>query len=443
MLRTALTLPVLTVLGLVAALVGSGISPAAAQEVASLTVYLTECPAGFAGEDQADLYAVCYGNPVAGQSFSAQQGKSTEVPALGTTDEAGLVDLPLYGGATTISEGLPQGIGEYFVFCSHEDGSPVEFEYTGDTFGIFLEEEGGDYYPNGSHVHCDWYNVPAANGDDGDAGTLSIYRVACPPGYAGDAYYEDCYDNPTAGAEFSIHQQGTDVGVGFTTGPDGAARSGLLLATPGTLVVAETTGSLDDGQPIDYLDYVVVCTRNGGEPVEIDYGQPNVMDVVFAADPEDAIVCDWFYVPPASEDDGGADGAEGSLTIYATACPPGYAGNDFYPDCYDDPAADLVFAAWNTKSDFEVAAPTDGGGFVTLTLPAEDPAGGLIDFGQAPPVEVAGGADAPFVVYCTTDGGESVVDVAYSLVQLDPGGDAYHAEIAYAPGDEIRCDWYR
>ena len=167
-------------LGLLAAFT----TPAGAQEVASVSIYATECPFGFEGESQADLYNACYGSPVAGLSFSAQQGKSDEAPDVAATDAGGWVSLPLYAGSTIVSEGRPDGIGEYFVFCSHEDGSVVGFEYTGDTFGIFLEVEGGDYYPNGSHVHCDWYNIPVA--DDGQApaaGGVSIYRATCPAGY--------------------------------------------------------------------------------------------------------------------------------------------------------------------------------------------------------------------------------------------------------------------
>jgi hypothetical protein len=282
--------------------------PAGAQEVSTVTIYKTECPAGFDGEDQGDLYDTCYDNPVTGQSFSAQQGKSDEAPAVDTTGAGGSATLPLYGGATIISEGLPQGISEYFVFCSQEDSSAVEFEYTGDTFGIFLEEEGGDYFSTGSHLHCDWYNIPATEDDDGGEGTLTLYRVACPAGYQGDDYYDDCYDNPIAGADFGIRRQGSHSIAGFSTGPDGAAFASLSLAgegisAPTTMVVIESTGSFDDGQPIDYLDYVVNCTKNGGEPVAIDYGQPGVMDIIFDAAPDDTILCDWFYIAPAAGDD--------------------------------------------------------------------------------------------------------------------------------------------
>jgi hypothetical protein len=427
------------ILGLLAAFS----TPAVAQEVASLSIYTTECPAGFDGETQADLYNTCYGNPVAGQSFSAQQGKSDEAPAVAATDADGSVSLPLYAGSTTISEGRPQGVAEYFVFCSHQDGSAVEFEYTGDTFGIFLEVEGGDYYPTGSHVHCDWYNIPVA----GDvwppaAGTVSIYRANCPAGYDRTGYtdyYDDCFGNPAAGVQFVIREAGTDVAAGFSTGPDGNTSTTLPLSAPGTVAITETGAAGSELPP--YQDYVVFCIKNGSEELPVDYGQAGVMDIVFDAAPGDAIGCDWFYVPPAGPDTGEEEPAGNTnLTIYATACPDGYQGDDYFTDCYGYPVEGVRFVAYRLKEDFFVDATTDADGFGTMTIPPSELYDGIM-FGQSPNVEVPGGGDPPFAVYCTDEAGAEV-NVGYSLIQLDPGGDAYSGAIEDLPEGNVRCDWY-
>ena len=79
---------------------------------------------------------------------------------------------------------------------------------------------------------------------------------------------------------------------------------------------------------------------------------------------------------------------------------------------------------------------------MTLSLPPDGLAGDIVGFGQSPPVEVPGGADAPFVVSCALDNGQTPVEAHYGLIQLDPGGDAWDVEIPYLAGQDIFCDWY-
>ena len=139
--------------------------------------------------------------------------------------------------------------------------------------------------------------------------------------------------------------------------------------------------------------------------------------------------------PPAA-----ARQAEGSLTIYNAICPPGYDGDRHFEDCFDNPVAGAEFAISETKADFFASARTDASGFATLPLPPDILAGDVA-VARSPAVEVFDG-QPPFVVLCTKGNGAEAVDVRYSQVQLDPGGDAFLAEVAAAPGDQIRCDWY-
>ena len=139
--------------------------------------------------------------------------------------------------------------------------------------------------------------------------------------------------------------------------------------------------------------------------------------------------------PPAASSQ-----TEGSLTIYNAACPPGYDGDRHFEDCFDNPVAGTEFTVSETKADFFASATTDASGFATLPLPTEILAGDVA-VARSPAVEVFDG-EPPFVVVCTRDDGAEAVDVRYSQVQLDPGGDAFLAEVAAAPGDQIRCDWY-
>ncbi|HEV2108872.1 MAG TPA: hypothetical protein VGR16_11460, partial [Thermomicrobiales bacterium] len=137
-----------------------------------------------------------------------------------------------------------------------------------------------------------------------------------------------------------------------------------------------------------------------------------------------------------------AAGDAGSVTIYKAVCPAGYMDDTYFDDCYDSSEAGIEFAVSNIKSDFSANGTTDANGFISFQLP-DELAGDLINISEvSPPVEVPGGTEPPFVVYCTRNGGQPV-DFHYGLIQLDPGGDAYDVEInGIAQGDQIRCDWY-
>lgn len=133
--------------------------------------------------------------------------------------------------------------------------------------------------------------------------------------------------------------------------------------------------------------------------------------------------------------------ADGALTIYNTACPPGYDGDDHFADCYDNPVVGARFAISSPKVNFFADATTDADGFATLPLPSDFPLGS-VDVSASPVVEVPGSGAPPFVAVCTEDDGRVPVETRYGLVQRDPGGDAYTLAVAAASGDEIRCDWY-
>jgi hypothetical protein len=438
MLSAPLTLAV--ALALLLGPLGGGPARARGQEDGgSVTIYATECPPDYAG---GDYYADCFGSPIAQLPFSAAQGKSVDPPVVAATGADGFVTLPLFGGVTLLSEGLPVGVADYYVYCSRDDGQKyVEVEYTADTFGVLLDEEQGDYAP-GDDVRCDWYNVPTTDAGVQDPGTVSIYRAACPPGYGGSSYtdyYDDCFGNPTAGVQFVIQADGSDVGAGFSTGPDGMTIASLPLEAPGSVVITET--SLAGGEPIRYQDYVAFCIRNGSEEVPVDYGQRDVMDLIFDAAPDDAVHCDWFFVPPPGPG-GPPEETKGptTLTIYASACPEGYDGDDLYAGCAGNPVEGLTFAAYRLKEDFFVSATTDADGIATLAIPASSIYDG-IELSQSPIVEVSHDADPPFIVDCADASGQAV-EVGYNLIQLDPGGDAYSATILDLPAGDVRCAWY-
>src|SRR5262245_47461638 len=76
------------------------------------------------------------------------------------------------------------------------------------------------------------------------------------------------------------------------------------------------------------------------------------------------------------------DGSAGSITVYNTACPPGYDGDDPYADCYDAPIAGAGFQVGLLDSADEVISDgsTDATGLVTLSLAGMTP--GEVRLGQ-------------------------------------------------------------
>lgn len=105
--------------------------------------------------------------------------------------------------------------------------------------------------------------VPPVPGT-GDS-SLTIYKAACPPGFTGMAYFEECFDTPLSGAEFfvgNVEAEGANPGLEGTTGPSGFV--GFDVQATGRTSVVEAV-------PEGYVDYAVVCTDAAGQAVSIEH----------------------------------------------------------------------------------------------------------------------------------------------------------------------------
>ena len=67
------------------------------------------------------------------------------------------------------------------------------------------------------------------------------------------------------------------------------------------------------------------------------------------------IRCDIF-ISPAGDDDPNPPLPQGTVTIYATACEPGYTGTDYYEDCYGNPVGNQSFTARPDERDVSTSA---------------------------------------------------------------------------------------
>lgn len=132
-------------------------------------------------------------------------------------------------------------------------------------------------------------------------GRLTIYKAACPPGFTGTAYFDECFDNPVNDVEFfagSIEARGMNPVLDGKTGPDGFLSFDI-----------QTTGrnGVTEAVPEGYVDYAVVCTDAAGGAVAAKRlgsmtppGGPTVTFGIELVVPAGAdIRCDWYNIPAA------------------------------------------------------------------------------------------------------------------------------------------------
>lgn len=129
-------------------------------------------------------------------------------------------------------------------------------------------------------------------------GYVEIHSRACPPGYTGDAYFEDCHDTPLAGGTFAA--SGPGLSQEAVTNAEGVVVFGDVLEA-GTVTITETVPSGD------YAEYVVYCSRADNQaPVPFAYGgDGRAVTFEMPADIAEAgggIVCDWYNIPAAPSD---------------------------------------------------------------------------------------------------------------------------------------------
>ncbi len=132
------------------------------------------------------------------------------------------------------------------------------------------------------------------------SGSLTIYKAACPPGFNGTAYFEECFDTPLSGVEFfvgNVEAEGANRGLEGTTGPNGFV--GFDVPTTGRISVVEAV-------PEGCVDYAVVCTDAAGQAVSVAHlgpltPPPGVTTARFGIELDIAmgedIRCDWYNVP--------------------------------------------------------------------------------------------------------------------------------------------------
>lgn len=138
---------------------------AGAQNDTTVTIHLSQCPAGYAGSEP---FTDCHDNPIAGVTF--RWGVDAPmVPIAVVTDSNGVAFIdsePLF-----IYEDPPFDLDYYSVYCSTNDGADeVPVGYRSDRVGIYFS----DRWLVTGNVICDWYNVPVASDSGNDGAEVAV-----------------------------------------------------------------------------------------------------------------------------------------------------------------------------------------------------------------------------------------------------------------------------
>lgn len=249
--------------------------------------------------------------------------------------------------------------------------------------------------------------VMAQSGDS----TVIVHKRECPTGYSGDAFYDDCHENPGADVTFTLDARSA------TTGANG------------NVVFQNVAGGrhfVSEDIPGEFVETNIYCSEDadGRDPVSFTRVTGGIQLQVPA---NTSVICDWYNVPynlRGSPPPDGGDGQDGdstpsaSVLIRKATCPADVAPENRYDACFGNPQRGVTF----TLDGITTTTGADGDALFyqlqsgTYTIRESMP-GGFTDFS----------------VFCSRGGGNQQVDVTRVTNGIR----------LFVPQDsEIICDWY-
>lgn len=287
----------------------------ASGETSSLFIRKLICPPG----TTENYYETCFDDRLADVTFELDgPGDFTDS---GVTNDDGEVYFPeVPAGDYRISEDIPGGGNDIFVYCAIIDGDrlPVEFNNQG---GIDIT------IPGGAQVACDWYNIPE---EQPEPANLTLQAFACPEGTSGD-YAAQCTE-PLQDVTFELGGDGSGSAV---TDEDG--ETGFSDLAPGEYVVTELPPA-----GVNVAIYVVSCVADGASH-PFTYDDSTGLRIVLELDSGDDVTCAWYNIPPSRPTPTPTPVEGGSITIFKYLC-QGKESNeyDWFEEC----------EAWGDGADF-------------------------------------------------------------------------------------------
>ena len=143
--------------------------------------------------------------------------------------------------------------------------------------------------------------APMAEAEESGSETVTIYGAVCPTDYAGEDYFDDCYDTPAAGAGYTLAIGGIRI-----------PASGLAVAGEDGLIAPSDSGGMTSGVVILQAiapDAVIgsggfqvpaaACTADDGQTVALTPQESQGVGQLFAFDLRagDDLRCDVYFVP--------------------------------------------------------------------------------------------------------------------------------------------------
>jgi hypothetical protein len=427
----------------------------------SISIYAYSCPDGT--DPGATDYAVFQGactTTVDGKSYRIAAGNGGQTfdlvtGAYGISGRAPLVGL--MPGAYTVTDQKPTADTETVVFCATYPGaadgtstpdSVVKTDVSDDAIALQLD---------GNRIACDFFAVPTAQNGGGDAeptqaptaepvdvtptadegdgevqqggGTtgnaaLEVHLSACPAGYSGSDWFDDCHDNGIEGRTITLEGPNGYTADAQTTLPNDPG--------PGVVRFEELEGGdykVSEDVPGDTATYYAYCSLADSDTVvDFTYDDSTSESIRLTIDDGAQVVCD-LYIIPDDQQGGGTDAQVGKITITKYTCDAGYdseAYNDLASDCTDK--TDGVTFTLSPQSGGSAQEAVTGASGTTGRVRFVDLEPARYDVSE----DVPGEFSRP-VVWCNVAGGEW-----YHKEVTDNGA----ATFDVAAGDDIRCSWF-
>jgi hypothetical protein len=178
---------------------------------------------------------------------------------------------------------------------------------------------------------------------------VAISSFICPVAYEGSDYAVDCVD-PASGVEFSVTENETVVQTGLADATGSIAFADL---PPGEYVLVA-------GVPGDFASSRVRCLNSAGEDIA---GRHETNQIAVTLQPGDQIACTWYIVPDDARGEEPTPTAqpvaEGSISIFIRACPPGMTVETLVGDACGVPPPGVTLSLFADETPLGAASVAD------------------------------------------------------------------------------------
>ena len=419
----------------------------------SISVYSYACPASVNGSSSnyADYQSTCT-DALNGATFNVASANASDGPwsivtgAWGVSGRAPLIGLNA-GDYTVADAANPKPL----VFCANYPLDPAGQSTGGQANQASVKTGAVTVSVNNDRVSCDFFTVANATGGNGtdagnstgngaDAGNASgngsgngivspsaagtasieVHLSACPDGYTGTAYYNDCHGNGLAGHTVAVTNQDGLNNTAVTATP---ATPGPGVAKFENLAAGKYFVSQDiPGNTDTYFVFCSKAENNDVVPFKYNDSQAEGFDISLTKGLH--VVCDFSIVPNPQF-------APAAITVLKYTCDAGY---DASGKSYDNFKADCP-----SKTDGVTFSLSVQGGGAPTTGKTGDSGSGEAVFSALSPAayqlseDVSGDSSAPHV-YCSADGNSWAKKTLSS-------GEAASFKID-GSGQNITCRWF-